>query len=70
MIVSCPACAARYKINESKISARGAKITCPRSAHKFVVFRDPRREAPTETPAGAKVPEDLAERDFNTVGVR
>ena len=42
MIVTCPACSARYKINEAKIQGRGAKITCPRCGHRFVVYREDR----------------------------
>ena len=38
MIVTCPQCSARYKLDPSKISARGAKITCPRCRHVFVVY--------------------------------
>lgn len=38
MIVSCPQCQARYKLDPNKIAARGAKITCPRCRHVFVVY--------------------------------
>jgi predicted Zn finger-like uncharacterized protein len=40
MIVTCDHCGARYKLDESRISGRGAKITCPRCRHVFVVYRD------------------------------
>ena len=40
MIVTCESCAARYKLDESKIAGRGAKITCPRCRHVFVVYKD------------------------------
>ena len=50
MIVSCPACSARYRIDKSKIKGRGAKITCPRCSHKFVVYKDKdNQEKPIET---------------------
>lgn len=39
MIISCPACSARYRVAEEKIQGRGARITCPTCAHKFVVYR-------------------------------
>lgn len=42
MIVTCPSCSARYKLDRSRVSARGAKITCPRCKHVFVVY--PSRE--------------------------
>src|SRR6185503_7621974 len=40
MIVSCEHCGARYKLDDSKITGRGAKITCPRCRHLFVVYRN------------------------------
>jgi predicted Zn finger-like uncharacterized protein len=40
MIVTCDHCGARYKLDDSKISGRGAKITCPRCRHVFVVYKD------------------------------
>ena len=38
MIVSCERCGARYKLDDSKVTERGAKITCPRCRHIFVVY--------------------------------
>ena len=69
MIVTCPACSARYKINESKIQGSGAKITCPRCGHRFVVYPDdtgsraipPARRAPPQR--------DVASIDFSDVGL-
>ncbi len=40
MIVTCPACGACYQLDASKLSGRGAKITCPRCRHKFVIYRE------------------------------
>ena len=59
MIISCPACSARYRIDKSKIKGNGAKVTCPRCRHKFVVYKQ--KPTPSFT--------DIAERDFKTVGV-
>lgn len=39
MIISCPACSSRYRVADEKIQGRGARITCPSCAHKFVVYR-------------------------------
>src|SRR5689334_9915633 len=76
MIVTCPACSARYKISESKIQGRGAKITCPRCGHRFVVYRDEASGAlatsdGTPPPAGTRagVPDNIAAVDFSTVGI-
>lgn len=77
MIVTCPSCNSRYKIDEAKIKGRGAKITCPTCAHKFVVYRDGDEggagsavAAPDEVSAEASpAPSDLARRDFREVGI-
>lgn len=37
MIVNCENCNARYKLDDAKVSSKGAKITCPRCRHVFVV---------------------------------
>jgi predicted Zn finger-like uncharacterized protein len=73
MIVNCPACSARYRIDPAKITGRGAKITCPRCSHKFVVYKDgdgaassgPRSE-PTARP---RAQSDILDRDFRRVGI-
>ena len=39
MVVTCENCSARYKLDDNRISGRGAKITCPRCRHVFVVYR-------------------------------
>ena len=56
MIVACPACSARYRIDKSKIRGRGAKITCPRCANKFVVYTE------QET-------KDITQQDFSSFGI-
>lgn len=70
MIVSCPACSARYRIDPDKIKGRGAKITCPRCSHKFVVYKE---GPPPSAPKPKKVTgtEDAAilDQDFRKVGV-
>lgn len=40
MVITCPSCAARYRLNPDKVQGRGAKITCPKCSHVFVVFTD------------------------------
>ena len=72
MIVTCPECASRYKIDESKIKGRGAKITCPNCAHKFVVYREGESAETADAPATSPtsgVPSDVARRDFREVGI-
>lgn len=52
MIVTCESCKSRYKLDDSKITGRGAKITCPRCKHVFVVYSRP-LDAPAEAPKPA-----------------
>ena len=63
MIVTCPACSARYKINANKVTGRGAKITCPRCEHRFVVHRDSSQAPKRPTP------ESVDQLDFSTLGI-
>lgn len=75
MIVTCEKCGARYKLDDGKVTGRGAKITCPRCKHVFVVFPDVNEAdmpAPTAATALAvpKGPARSAESlDFRKVGI-
>lgn len=82
MIVTCDHCGARYKLDDSKISGRGAKITCPRCRHVFVVYKDQTAPesspappaaasatvAPPSPPAAPKL--DVHSLDFRKVGIQ
>ena len=48
MIVTCESCGTKYKLDDSKITGRGAKITCPRCRNLFVVYRTPNDGAPPD----------------------
>lgn len=67
MIVTCPSCSARYKINESKIAGRGARITCPRCSHRFVVYRSGEDDGSGKSKR--KVPDNVAQLDFSSLGI-
>lgn len=43
--VQCEKCKTRYKLDETRIQGKGAKITCPKCRHIFVVMKDALREA-------------------------
>lgn len=58
MIVSCDACKSRYKLDDSKISGRGAKITCPKCKHVFVVAAPVDPSPPPRPPPGPGTPSD------------
>ncbi len=38
MVITCPNCEAKYKLPGDNLKGRGAKITCPRCSHVFVIF--------------------------------
>ena len=44
MIVQCPSCASRYRVNDANIPPSGGKIRCPSCAHAFVVYPDAEEE--------------------------
>ncbi len=56
MVITCPSCSARYRLNQDKIKGRGAKITCPKCSHIFVVFSDGETEAEKPPEAAASPP--------------
>ncbi len=73
MIVTCEACSARYKLDDAKVSAKGAKITCPRCRHVFVVYKKSEaagasggHEVKLGRPSKKKSAENL---DFRKVGI-
>ena len=55
MVITCPSCSARYGLNPDKIKGRGAKITCPKCSHVFVVFSDATQDG-ENAPASAAPP--------------
>ncbi|MGM0556617.1 MAG: zinc-ribbon domain-containing protein [Myxococcota bacterium] len=40
MIVQCPQCSSRYRVNDANVPSSGGRITCPSCGHKFVVYPD------------------------------
>ena len=38
--VQCEKCGTKYKLDESRVKGRGARITCPTCQHVFVVYRE------------------------------
>lgn len=57
MIVQCPSCASRYRVNDANVPASGGKITCPSCQHKFIVY--PEEQNPTP---GASTSDDLEDK--------
>ena len=42
MQVACEHCSAEYEVEESEITGRGVRITCPSCSHVFVVYHTPK----------------------------
>ena len=57
MIVTCDHCGTRYKLDDSKIPERGARITCPSCRHVFAVYRTPPGAAATLPPSAVAMAE-------------
>lgn len=60
MIVTCPSCAARYKLNDNKVTGRGAKITCPKCRYVFVVYPSDSKSTTAAAPAAKPKPRPKA----------
>ena len=60
MVITCPSCSARYRLNQDKIKGRGAKITCPKCSHIFVVFSDGETEGAAPEPPKTTEPPRVA----------
>ena len=45
MQVACDHCGAKYDLDESEITGRGVRITCPSCSHVFVVYQTKKEES-------------------------
>ena len=45
MQVACDHCGAEYELDESEITGRGVRITCPSCSHVFVVYQTKKEES-------------------------
>ena len=74
MQVSCESCGARYELDDSRFSGRGARITCPRCQHVFVVYREEKEEADISEAETATATEQktyhVDDLDFRKVGIQ
>ena len=56
MLIQCPSCSARYKINPQQSSKDTARIKCPRCSKVFEVKLEATSQPPAAAPTGAKPP--------------
>jgi predicted Zn finger-like uncharacterized protein len=74
MIVTCDHCGAKYNLDPTKVQGRGARITCPKCAHVFTVYKE-NADAGSESNASVEEPAPSTELDvynlnFKSVGIR
>ena len=73
MVVGCPKCNARYRVDTEKISSNGAKLRCTKCSAVFIV-RAPRTpeaeapapEAPVEAPVQASIPDPGTQEEVDS----
>lgn len=58
MIVQCPSCGSRYRVNDANVPSSGGKITCPSCQHKFIVYPEEQNPAPAQGGGGSDDLED------------
>jgi len=68
MVVTCEHCGARYRLDQERIQGRGARITCPRCRHVFVVYQSEEGGVATEAVVDER-PADVHSLDFKSVGI-
>ncbi len=56
MIIECQACHARFRLDESKIKGRGARVRCRRCTESILVMKDESPAAEPETAYAAPLP--------------
>ena len=68
MIIICPECSTKFKINPDKIPAGGTKVRCARCRSVFAVEKAPEEDVPLEQPVQepeTSQPEEPAASDFS-----
>lgn len=65
MIITCASCLTKYHLDDSRISAKGAKVRCSRCKHIFYVVPPPetKEEVAENFESFAKFHEELMEKD-------
>lgn len=75
MIVTCDHCGAKYNLDPTKVQGRGARITCPKCAHVFTVYKEGEgagsesNNSVEEDPA-VSTELDVYNLNFKSVGIR
>ena len=69
MVVTCEHCGARYRLDPGRIQGRGARITCPRCRHVFVVYQDGAGDEVRTEAVPDDRPTDVNSLDFSAVGI-
>jgi len=64
MIIQCDECQAKFKLDDSKISDKGAKVRCSKCKHVFTVHKEP-AAPPVEEPAAPPVEDESFGMDMS-----
>jgi predicted Zn finger-like uncharacterized protein len=67
MIVQCPSCSARYRVNEQNIPATGGRISCPSCQHTFIVYPESAAQAPAAPPVSYDGEKTSVATDINAL---
>lgn len=72
MIITCASCLTKYNLDDSRISAKGAKVRCSRCKHVFYVVPPPetKEEILEDLESFAKFHEGLMEPEGKEPGLR
>lgn len=69
MIVQCPACSARYRINSANLPEGGGHIKCPKCSHVFMVKVKPEDQAQAATPEARPAEQPRVARTLALSGI-
>lgn len=64
MIIQCPKCLAKFKLDDSKVKDEGTKVRCAKCKEVFVVTKE--EKAPPPPPPQPEIPAEKEEFDFSS----
>ena len=68
MIIQCPKCLAKFKLDDSKVKGEGTKVRCAKCKEVFVVTKE--EKAPPPPPPQPEIPAEKEEFDFSSFGAQ
>lgn len=68
MIIQCPKCLAKFKLDDSKVKDEGTKVRCAKCKEVFVVTKE--EKTPPPPPPQPEAPAEKEEFDFSSFGAQ